>query len=84
MIDVGDLVSMRVTPRAPARQKLGVVVKKHVSCSVFSSEHTKHIASLYPFVYYVFFDDGTLSGPLNASELDLKQSRHGMTSIMSG
>jgi hypothetical protein len=84
MIDIGDLVSMKVRPRPPARLKLGVVVKKHLSCSVLNSEHTRHIASLYPFVYYVLFDDGTVAGPLNASELELRQTRHGITSTMSG
>jgi len=86
MIDIGDLVTMRVHPRPPAQPDLGVVIRKHVSCSVLNSEHMSHIKALYPFVYYVFFNDRGIIGPLNGSELDLKQHRHAgsKTSSMSG
>lgn len=67
---IGDLVTCR-----SKGSKVGIVVDRKISCGGLSmSEHVKHMLSIYPHVYYVYFSGEGKTGPYHETEVLLQQS----------
>lgn len=67
-ISIGDLVERKTDGR------LGVVVDAKPPNEGLSSEHVRHLRTLYHDVYYVLFSEEGKKGPFHVTELNLKQS----------
>lgn len=67
-INIGDLVERRCDGR------LGVVVDVRPPNEGLTSEHMRHLRTVYHDVYYVLFSDEGKQGPFHVTELNLKQT----------
>lgn len=60
----GDLVI-----KEPLRDLLAGRARPGIVIGVSRANHDDRMAEVYPYVYYVYFQDGKLEGPLYQSEL---------------
>lgn len=74
---IGDLV----VKRAGEDFGLVVYVNKANSTSLGTSQHSRNHLKNSPDIYYVFFPNSGYEGPYYTSELCLKQSTNGTTTL---